>query len=34
MKKSRNHFGTKQYKGNLTLRIPSNLHRNLAVRAA
>ena len=27
-------FGTKQYKGNLTLRIPADLHRNIAIRAA
>jgi len=27
-------FGTKKYKGNLTLRIPSDLHRSIAIRAA
>ncbi|MDR2163741.1 MAG: type II toxin-antitoxin system HicB family antitoxin [Clostridiales Family XIII bacterium] len=27
-------FGTKNYKGNLTLRIPSDIHRKVAIRAA
>ena len=27
-------FGTKQYKGNLTLRVPADMHRRLAIRAA
>jgi predicted HicB family RNase H-like nuclease len=27
-------YGTKKYKGNLTLRVPSDLHRNIAIRAA
>ena len=27
-------FGTKQYKGNLTLRVPADTHRYLAIRAA
>ena len=27
-------LGTKQYKGNLTLRVPADMHRRLAIRAA
>jgi predicted HicB family RNase H-like nuclease len=27
-------FGTKKYKGNLTLRVPSDIHRRLAISAA
>jgi len=27
-------FGTKQYRGNLTLRVPADTHRRLAIRAA
>ena len=27
-------FGLKQYKGNLTLRVPKELHKNLAIRSA
>ena len=27
-------FGVKKYKGNLTLRVPSEVHRNLVIRSA
>ncbi len=27
-------FGVKQYKGNLTLRVPKEIHKNLAIRSA
>jgi predicted HicB family RNase H-like nuclease len=27
-------FGLKKYKGNLTLRIPAEVHRNLAIKSA
>jgi predicted HicB family RNase H-like nuclease len=27
-------FGTKQYKGNISLRVPADVHRSIAIRAA